>query len=265
MMNKRRDGHVHSHYCPHGSSDKFEEYLEKALEVGIEEITFTEHMTMPMELQCEGMDDNFINSVSPSMKSIDAYFQEVKRYKSKYKDRIKINLGLEVDYLEGYEKFTSELLNKYGNILEDPILSVHIGLYDGKYYCFDCIESFEILLKKLGSIEKVYDLYYNTLLKAIKSDLGKFKPKRIGHPTLVRIFNRRYPLEYKNNVLFEKIIKEIKKRHYEIDYNTAGLRKEFCKEVYPSGDFYEIALKNDVKMVYGSDSHFAKDVGYEFK
>ena len=70
---------------------------------------------------------------------------------------------------------------------------------------------------------------------------------------------------YKNNVLFEEIIKEIKERDYELDYNTAGLRKEFCKEVYPSGDFYEIALKNDVKMVYGSDSHFAKDVGYEFK
>ena len=28
-MNKMRDGHVHSHYCPHGSNDGFEKYLEK--------------------------------------------------------------------------------------------------------------------------------------------------------------------------------------------------------------------------------------------
>lgn len=264
-MNNKKDGHVHSHYCPHGSSDNFDEYLEKAIRLGIKEITFTEHMNMPIELKCEGMDKNFINSTYPSMKSIDEYFQDVKRYKNKYKDRIKINLGLEVDYLEGYEKFTTELLNKYGVVLEDSILSVHIGLYDGKYYCFDCIESFEILLKNLGSVEKIYDLYYNTLLKAIKSDLGKFKPKRIGHPTLVRIFNKKYPLEYKNNMLFEEIIKEIKERDYEIDYNTSGLRKEFCREVYPSGKFYKIALKNNVKMIYGSDSHFAKDVGYEFE
>lgn len=264
-MNNKRDGHVHSHYCPHGSSDNFEEYLERAITLDIKEITFTEHMSMPIELECEGLGKNFIKNTYPSISSIDTYFKEIKRYKNKYKDRIKINLGLEVDYLEGYEIFTTELLNKYGTILEDSILSVHIGLYDGKYYCFDCIESFEILLKNLGSVEKIYDLYYNTLLKAIKSNLGNFKPKRIGHPTLVRIFNKKYPLEYKNNILFEEIIKEIKKRDYEIDYNTSGLRKEFCREAYPSGDFYEIALKNNIKMIYGSDSHFAKDVGYEFK
>lgn len=264
-MNNKRDGHVHSHYCPHGSSDKFEDYLEKAIKLGIKEITFTEHMSMPIELECEGFDKNFIRDTYPSMNSIEEYFQEVKIYKNKYKDRIKINLGLEVDYLEGYEKFTTELLNKYGDVLEDSILSVHIGLYDGKYYCFDCIESFEVLLKNIGSIEKVYDLYYNTLLKAIKSDLGKFKPKRIGHPTLIRIFNKKYPLEYKNDILFKEIIKEMKERDYEIDYNTAGLRKELCKEVYPSGDFYKIALENNIKMIYGSDSHFSKDIGYEFK
>lgn len=264
-MNNKRDGHVHSHYCPHGSSDNFEEYLERAITLGIKEITFTEHMSMPIELECEGLDKNFIKNTYPSISSIDAYFQEIKSYKNKYKDRIKINLGLEVDYLEGYEIFTTELLNEYGTVLEDSILSVHIGLYDGKYYCFDCIESFQVLLKNLGSVEKIYDLYYNTLLKAIKSNLGNFKPKRIGHPTLIRIFNKKYPLEYKNNILFEEIIKEIKKRDYEIDYNTSGLRKEFCREAYPSGDFYEIALKNNIKMIYGSDSHFAKDVGYEFK
>ena len=264
-MDNKRDGHVHSHYCPHGSRDKFDEYLEKAIILGIKEITFTEHMNMPIELECEGLDKNFIEDIYPSESSINKYFEDVKKYKNKYKDKIKINLGLEVDYLEGYENFTTNFLNKYGVNLEDSILSVHIGLYNGKYYCFDCIESFEALLKDIGSIEKIYDLYYNTLLKAIKSNLGKFKPKRIGHPTLVRIFHKKYPLEYKNNILFEEIIKEIKERDYEIDYNTAGLRKEFCREVYPSGDFYEIALKNNVKMIYGSDSHVAKDVGYEFK
>ena len=27
-----KDGHMHSPYCPHGTSDSFEQYIEKALE-----------------------------------------------------------------------------------------------------------------------------------------------------------------------------------------------------------------------------------------
>ena len=100
-MNKRRDGHVHSHYCPHGSNDSFEMYLENAINKGIYEITFTEHMTMPEDIVIEGMESNFLDSVSPSIENMDKYINEVRYYKEKYKDKIKINVGLEVDYLEG--------------------------------------------------------------------------------------------------------------------------------------------------------------------
>ena len=264
-MNKGRDGHVHSHYCPHGSNDSFEMYLQNAINRGIYEITFTEHMTMPEDIVIEGMENDFLESVSPSIEKIDEYINEVRYYKEKYKDKIKVNIGLEVDYLEGYEEFTIKMLNKYGDILDDSLLSTHIGKYEGKYYCFDCIESFEALLKDVGNVEKIYNLYYNTLMKSIKSNLGKFKPKRIGHPTLIRIFNKKYPIDYSNVEFFQKIMDELNKRNYEIDYNTAGLRKEFCGETYPSGEFYEIALKNNVKMVYGSDSHVASDIGFNFK
>jgi histidinol-phosphatase (PHP family) len=46
MKNKKiiRDGHIHSPYCPHGTKDTFEMYVEKALMEDLEEMTFTEHM-----------------------------------------------------------------------------------------------------------------------------------------------------------------------------------------------------------------------------
>ena len=108
-------------------------------------------------------------------------------------------------------------------------------------------------------------MYYNTLLKGIKTNLGKYKPKRIGHPTLIRIFNKIYPIDYKNYEIFKEIIRNVKNKGYEFDYNTAGLRKKFCGEIYPSGLLYELAIKNNINMVYGSDSHEAKDVGFNFK
>ena len=70
--------------------------------------------------------------------------------------------------------------------------------------------------------------------------------------TLIRIFNKLYPINYKNDKLFEEIINEVKLRNYELDCNTAGLRKQYCGEKYPSGDLYDLAIKNNIQMVYDS-------------
>ena len=129
-MNKRRDGHVHSHYCPHGSNDSFEMYLENAINKGIYEITFTEHMTMPEDIVIEGMESNFLDSVSPSIENMDKYINEVRYYKEKYKDKIKINVGLEVDYLEGYEELVGMNLACTGS------LQIHLFAHD---LCNACI------------------------------------------------------------------------------------------------------------------------------
>lgn len=256
-----RDGHIHSPYCPHGTKDSFEFYVQKAIELGLEEITFTEHMPLPGNF----MDPEFLKHCSPTLDVIEKYIRELDYIKEKFKSVIKINTGLEVDYVEGYEEKIKELLNIYGNKIEDSILSVHFIKVGDEYYCVDASpEEFGKLAQKLGSVEKVYDRYYETLLKSVKADLGIFKPKRIGHPTLVRIFSTEYPLEYTNVELLEEIIKEIKIRNYEVDFNTAGIRKPYCKETYPSGVFAELVEHYAVKVVYGSDAHTALDVGRDF-
>lgn len=263
MDNKKivRDGHIHSPYCPHGTKDSFEMYVEKALGEGLKEITFTEHMPLPgyfME------DKKFLDECAPSDGDIQKYFLEVEKLKLKYKDKIKINLGLEVDFIEGYEEKTKKLLNIYGSWLEDSLISVHFIKVGDKYTDIDGKEGFERALETLGSTEKVYDKYYETLLMAIKADLGEFKPSRIGHPNLIRIFNKLYPIEYKNKKLLEHVVKEIKIRNYEVDVNTAGLRKPYCGEIYVSGIFKELINKYDVKKIYGSDSHISSDIGRDF-
>lgn len=263
MCNHRitRDGHIHSPYCPHGTDESFELYVEVALKLKLKEITFTEHMPLPGDF----MEPEFLKYCAPTFEILEEYLKELDDIKAKYKNNIKINTGFEVDYIEGYEEKIKSALNRYGYKIEDCILSVHfIKLEDG-YYCVDVSpKEFGKLVDKLGSVEKVYDAYYETLLKAVKADLGMFKPKRIGHPTLVRIFNSEYPLEYTNISLLEEIIKEIKIRNYEIDFNTAGIRKPFCKEIYPSGIFAELVDLYKLKVVYGSDAHTPLDVGRNF-
>ena len=256
-----RDGHIHSPYCPHGTKDSLDAYVEQALEKGLKEMSFTEHMPFGSYFM---PDKEFLDECALSKNDVQKYFNDVNRVKEKYSDKIKINLGMEVDFIDGLEEETKELLNTYGPSLEDGLLSVHFIKVNDEYMAIDGLGGLEKAIELLGTIEKVYDKYYETLLKAVKSDLGKYKPKRIGHPNLVRRFNELYPLEYKNNDLLEEIAKEIKKNDYEVDINTAGLRKEYCNEIYVSGYFRELVEKYEIRTVFGSDSHEAKDVGSGF-
>lgn len=263
MEKKRivRDGHIHSPYCPHGSNDSFEMYVEKAIEQGLEEMTFTEHMPFPGYF----MDNKkFLDECNLKPEEMVKYLESVSEIKKKYIGRIKINIGAEVDFIDGYEEKITQDLNLYGPKFEDSILSTHFIKVDNEYMAIDCTDGFERAIEVLGNLEKVYDKYYETLLKAVKSDLGKYKPRRIGHPNLIRRFAQLYPFEYKNYDLLEEIAKEIKKRDYEVDVNTAGLRKEGCGEIYVDGKFKEFVEKYDIRQVYGSDSHSSEDVARDF-
>ena len=130
---------------------------------------------------------------------------------------------------------------------------------EDEYYCMDfSSEEFEKIVNLLGSIESVYNLYYDTLIKAVNADLGEYKPKRIGHLNLVRKYNKKFPYDYSKNKKLEELVKLISEKEYELDYNVAGLFKEDCGEVYISGYLAELIKKYNVRVVLGSDSHSSK-------
>lgn len=250
-----KDGHIHTPYCPHGTDDKFEQYIEKAINVGLDEISFTEHFPLPKGFTDPAPDDDS----SMKLEQLKSYINDVNKLKDTYKDKIKINVGTEVDYIEGFEKEITSLLDEYGKYLEDSILSVHMIKIKDEYYCMDfSSEEFEKIVNLLGSIEAVYNLYYDTLIKAVNADLGEYKPKRIGHLNLVRKYNKKFPYDYSKNKKLEELVKLISEKEYELDYNVAGLFKEDCGETYISGYLAELIKKYNIKVVLGSDSHSSK-------
>lgn len=252
-----KDGHIHSPYCPHGSKDKLEDYVKRALEIGLDEITFTEHLPLP-----ENFKDPYPeNDSAMSIDQLHKYMEEVRKLKYKYKDKIKINLGVEVDYLEGYEEETRKFLDKYGMYFDDSILSVHILNFNGEYYVIDYSkEEFENISNLMGGVSDVYYKYYKTLKKAVRTDLEEYKPKRIGHLNLVRKFNKVFPYSYDNNIVLEELLMLIKEKGYELDYNVSGLLKEYCKEPYISGHLLELVKKYKTPVVFGSDAHSVKNM-----
>ena len=156
---------------------------------------------------------------------------------------------------------TQQFLSQYGNQLDDAILSVHFLLHNGVYECMDySYQVFEKLITRYGSIDAGHSDYYQTVLESVVADLGPYKPTRIGHMTLARKFQRRFPFTNSHSIEIDRILNEIKKRGYELDYNGAGFVKADCLEVYPAADLAKKAQFLGIPLIYGSDAHQAKDL-----
>lgn len=253
----KKDGHIHTPFCPHGTKDKLADYVERAIELGYEEISFTEHAPLPK---------GFVDPV-PAMDSgmriedLEGYLAEVEKAKKEYQRKIKINVGFEVDFIEGYEEETKNFLNAVGPRLDDAILSVHFLKLNNQYHCLDYSpDMFEEMIGYYGSVDNIYKKYYDTLKLSLHADLGVFKPNRIGHMTLARKFHKKFPVSLGSEIEILEILKAVKEKGYELDYNGAGTAKPLCKEPYPPNWVVEEAKKLQIPLIYGSDAHQVKDL-----
>ena len=256
------DGHIHTPFCPHGTSDRFEEYIEWAINHKLEEISFTEHAPLPNSF----IDTTPTRDSAMSNDQLSEYIERARVLKEKYKQYIHINVGLEIDYIAEYEQDITAWLNKIGHHLDDSILSVHFIKVNKNYYCIDySADYFSLIIEAAGSVDQVYELYYATLKKAILSNLGTFKPKRIGHLTLARKFQLKYPSVNDFHQTESELLQLIKNQHLALDYNGAGVSKEYYKQPYPTPSLIEKAISLGIPLVYGSDAHRAQDLGQGFE
>lgn len=251
------NGHIHTPFCPHGSKDPLEKYVQEALFHGFAEISFTEHAPLP-----DGFTDPTpLRDSAMKKEDLDRYFQEIAELKEKYKGKIKINVGFEVDYIEGFEKETKDFLDTYGSRIDDAILSVHFLKFGEAYDCVDYSpEHFAKMIDKYGSVEKIYKNYYRTVLASIRADLGTYKPKRIGHITLVHKFKKKFPPGYHDEQDILNILHAVKEKGYSLDFNGAGTAKPLCGEAYPPLWAAKKAVSLGIPLVYGSDAHQAKEL-----
>ncbi|WP_391116435.1 histidinol-phosphatase HisJ [Psychrobacillus sp. L3] len=253
----KKDGHIHTSYCPHGTLDSFQQYIEKAIKSGFDEITFTEHAPLPLNFsdptpdQDSGMDIN----------KLESYLSDLQDLKKQYRKDIIISSGLEIDFISGFEQETKSFLNNYGKYLDDSILSVHFLQFQNAYTCIDFSKNTYLeFIKQVGSPISVYRLYYKTLMDSITSDLGQYKPKRIGHITLVHKFQHVLSEKVDDQEEIVSILKEIKNQQLQLDLNSAGLAKPYCLESYPPLPYVIMAKRLGIPLVFGSDAHQVNDL-----
>lgn len=253
----KKDGHIHTPFCPHGTPDLFEEYIEKAIQHHFTHISFTEHAPLPILFDDTAPDKDS----GMKVEQLQEYIKQLQQLKLHYKNKIHINIGLEIDYISGYEKEISNFLQIYGPQLDDAILSVHFLYYKGEYCCVDFSkEEYLRFAEKVGGIQALYDLYYATVKDSILADLGEYKPKRIGHPTLIHKFQLAHNEQINDDEQVKEILRLMKQHDYELDFNSAGLSKPFCQEPYPAYHLFDYAKSIGLRYTFGSDAHTVKDL-----
>lgn len=259
----KQDAHLHTPFCPHGSLDSFHSYIEKAIKKRFDSITFTEHAPLPPSFQ----DPTPEQDSAMKLQDLEAYITKLAQLKQEYKGQLIVKTGLEVDFIKEYEEETRTFLDCYGPELDDAILSVHFLPAGDDYICLDFDEhAFQQLISIYGSIEQVYQSYYDQIHSSILSSLGQYKPKRIGHITLVQKFKQLFPYEMSPE-LCQKVtlcLEETAKKGMSLDFNTSGLRKTYARSIYLDQWMIDLAKKKKIPLIFGSDAHQAEDLGYAY-
>ena len=226
----------HMHSILSDGKDSYEEMVRMAIEKGLEEIGFSDHVCLkPVDWAIREED-------------IPVMTRQILDLKLKYQDQIKIRYGIEVDYFPGYENEIKDLIE---SIPVDYIIgSIHfIGDWN-----FDTDES----LYGKWTNNELYEMYFGLVQQAAKSGLFDI----ICHLDIIKKF-RVYP-ESNQDQLFEDTIKIIKAHNLVVELNTSGMDRP-CAEFTPGSKFLELCYINHVPVTLSSDAHHAVQIASHFE
>jgi histidinol-phosphatase (PHP family) len=229
---------MHSHLCRHGEGE-IDQYVEKAIEIGLSEIGFAEHIPIPELDDPTGRMD---------IRDFPVYLTEVAEAQKKYPE-ITVRLGLEADYLPGHMDFISAFIQRYP--FDFVIGSVHfIGDWDFSNPVF--LHRFE----EFG-VDSAWISYYRLLTEAASTGLYDI----IGHFDVIKKFKRFPSADIAEHV--HTALQAIKENDLVLDVNTGG-KRGLVREIYPSPDILQLAREMDIPVILGSDAHAPGEVASFF-
>ena len=251
---------MHTEFAPHGSPPPTRAFLERALELGFERITLAEHAPLPAGVPdpTPPQDNNI------AAERLEPYLRHAAELRERYRGRIDVRVGLEVDLLPGHDDHLRSLVDRHGTVLDEVVCSVHL-LPDGAggWGSLDFSpETFAGLARRHGSVAALRRLYFQTLAEQLERDACAPLPRRVGHLLLVDKFRALHPGKaHDEDALVARVVDVAAAKDYGLDLNSAGLRQPHCGALYLRGAPLAQALRLRMPIVFGSDAHRPDEVG----
>ncbi len=238
----KKDYHLHPNIINNPS--QAEDFINRAVQLGFDEICFTDHM--PFSITHNEF-DRIPNG------RVGEYCKRVKELALMHKNKITIKTGIEIDYHPYYEREIKNVLSQ-GEF--DYILgSSHLS-----------IDGYRIDLKNTTRTEYARMVLSNYLCAA-KSGLFD----TLSHLDVYRWVFDAYPLiddNFEVSSCFDilnDIFSVIEKSGIYLELNAAPLYKRFDNcGFYPQYEILDLSEKYNIKYIYGSDAHTADKVGFGY-
>ncbi len=233
--------HTHTLFCD--GKDSHEETVLSAIGKGFDSIGFSGHGYTSFDLRY-------------CMQDTQGYIKETLRVRDKYKDRIKVYLGIEEDMLEPCDRGRFDYI----------IGSCHYYEINGEKYDVDgCYEDTKKALTAVGGDAcKLAENYYSRFCDYIMAR----KPDIVGHFDLPTKLDEKYEAVFTGNkqyeALAEKYLLYALKSGCVFEVNTGAISRGYRKTPYPSEKLLYTLYKNGGRIVVNSDCHSASGVDCAF-
>ena len=233
------DYHMHTPLCGHATGEP-QAYARRAIEVGLKKIGFSDHAPLVSHND---------RSITMDHSQLPIYHHMIESVRSEFEDDLEVIVGIEADFIPGYEELTRSMLSAYP--YDYVIGSVH---FIEKWGFDDPIQMKEWNAR---DVNDVYREYHRLLRKSALSRLFDV----LGHVDLVKKFDFHPTVDITAEI--EENARVFKKTGVIVEVNSSGLRKP-AKEIYPALHDLKIYCAKGVPITFGSDAHDPHDVGRDF-
>lgn len=228
--------HTHTKRCRHAFGED-EEYVKQAIGQGFDVLGFSDHSPWKYP-------SRYSTRVRMDLEEFPDYKASLENLKDKYKDQIRIMIGLEAEVFEPYLDWLLDFAIEQE--LDYLILGNHyIGIdYEGADWSGDISE------------EQLPD-YIDLCIRGLKTGMYSY----LCHPDLP-MFSGRIQWNEKTEKEFERLCQAAKEMDIPLEYNCNGLMRSKVTgiEGYPHHKFWELAARTGSKAIIGMDSHMPKDL-----
>lgn len=249
------DGHVHIERGAY-TLDWINQFVEKAVEMGIDEIRLLEHNYIFEEFApmydsaraYSGYVDAWFRRSAGAHKLAD-YLELIKQVRSK-RFPVTIKFGLEICCFKEFEPFISALTKDKGfDFLLGSIHFVDDFAFDHKAEHWAGLD-----------VDQIYRRYFEDSVFLAES--GIFDG--IGHPDAIKLFGHKPTCSLLG--YYESLAEALSNSHMYADQNSGAARR--CPETASLGmdkELLRILKKKNVDIVSSSDAHCPEDVGYKIR
>ncbi|WP_458120526.1 histidinol-phosphatase HisJ [Paenibacillus sp. Z6-24] len=232
------DYHTHHARCGHAVGE-LEEYVQRGIQLGLSQLGLSDHLPL---IHVDPA--TYYPEMAMPMDELPRYVEECLMLKEKYRDQIAIRVGLEADYIEGYEEVIDKILDSYP--FDYVIGSVH---FLGEWDISDHRQTHHWEGKQ---VLDVYRQYYDAVQKAAATGFYDIT----GHLDVIKRFGYvPEPEQTEERIALENAaLQAVKKADMVMELNSSGLSK-VCKEIFPSRRIVEQAIFLGIPLTLGSDAH----------